>query len=461
MIFEFESEININIMKKITLSFALIFFSFVFQVKGQNLAQTPPMGWNSYDCFGAAVLESEVKGNADVMATLLLKHGWEYIVVDYCWSYPVNSALNNPPQDENFLPNLAMDQYGRLLPASVKFPSAADGKGFKPLADYVHSKGLKFGIHVMRGIPREAVAKKLPVKGTKYTADQIAGKESTCGWLNQMYGVDTNKPGAQEYYNSLMELYASWDVDFIKVDDILSPFHEGEIKAVRKAVDRCGRPMVISLSHGATTPVEKSDVLSANSNMWRISADFWDRWEDLKHMFNLTAKWQGQIGTGHWPDADMIPFGRISRRGPDEYERESRFTDNEKTTLMTLWNICRSPLMYGGDLMQLRSYDLKYLTNDEVLKVGRASVNNRQLFRRGNHIAWVADVPGNGDKYLAVFNTGEDAESPVLVSLPDLGFTGEVSIRDLWNGKELGSFQKEFIPLIAPHGAGMYRISSE
>ncbi|MEM8765350.1 MAG: glycoside hydrolase family 27 protein [Bacteroidota bacterium] len=428
---------------------------------GQELAQTPPMGWNSYDSYGAAVLEHEVKGNADVMAALLKKHGWEYVVVDYCWSYPVISALNNPPQDEDFEPSLPMDEYGRLLPAVVKFPSAADGKGFKPLADYVHGLGLKFGIHVMRGIPREAVAKKLPIKGTRYTADQIADKTSTCGWLNQMYGVDMGKPGAQEYYNSLWELYASWDVDYVKVDDILSPFWEDEIIAVNKAISNSGRPMVLSLSHGSETPIEKADFLKENSHLWRISADFWDVWEDIEGMFELTHKWEKHIGPGHWPDADMIPFGRLSRRGPKGPERESRFTTDEKYTLMTLWNIARSPLMYGGDLMQLRTYDLPFLTNDEVLMVGRSSKNNQQLFRRGNFVAWVADVSGSKDKYLAVFNLGEDTKTPIHVALSDLDFSGKVAIRDLWKKEELGIFSKEFVPLISSHGAGLYRISAD
>ncbi len=435
-------------------------FCLIISLHGQQLAETPPMGWNSYDCFGAAVLEEEVKGNAEVMAGLLKKHGWEYIVVDYCWSYPVLSALNNPPQDDDFEPNLVMDEYGRLLPAPVKFPSAMNQNGFKPLADYVHALGLKFGIHVMRGIPREAVAKKLPIKGTKYTADQIADKSSTCGWLNQMYGVDMSKPGAQEYYNSLWELYASWDVDYVKVDDILSPFWEAEIVGVRKAIENAGRPMVLSLSHGATTPIEKADVLKENAHLWRISADFWDRWEDLKEMFELTHKWEAHIGPGHWPDADMIPIGRLSRRGPKGPERESEFTMDEKQTLMTLWNIARSPLMLGGDLMQLRTYDFRLFVNDEVLKVGRSSANNRQLFRRGNHVAWVADVPGSKDKYLAVFNLGEDDTTPVSVLLKDVGFSGKVELRDLWSGKT-SVHDSTYLDILLPvHGSSLYMISA-
>ena len=191
-------------------------------------AETPPMGWNSYNCYGAAVQESEVKANADYMAEKLKHLGWEYVVIDYCWSYPhpPNSTQNNPPQfrlkvDDAPVPWLAMDEWGRLLPDPRKFPSSKMSGNYNELADYVHSLGLKFGIHVMRGIPRQAVWAKTPIKGTNgITADMIADTNSTCPWLNQMYGIDMSKPGAQEYYNSLAELYAEWGVDYIKIDDI-------------------------------------------------------------------------------------------------------------------------------------------------------------------------------------------------------------------------------------------------
>ena len=209
-------------MKKL-FAFIFIIAAGVFSTRGMaqsaefhRWAESPPMGWNSYNCFGAAVNESEIKGNAEIMAAHLKRVGWQYIVIDYCWYYPLVAALNNPPQTPDYHPSLPMDKFGRLQPAVDRFPSATGGRGFKDLADYIHSLGLKFGIHVMRGIPREAVARRIPVMGTGYTADQIADTTSTCSWLNLMYGVDMSKPGAQDYYNSLFELYASWDVDYVK-----------------------------------------------------------------------------------------------------------------------------------------------------------------------------------------------------------------------------------------------------
>ena len=422
-------------------------------------AESPPMGWNSYNCFGAAVNEHEVRGNAKMLEFHLKDAGWEYVVIDYCWFYPYVGALNNPPQTEDFKPSLTMDEFGRLLPVLDRFPSAANGVGFKEIGDYIHGLGLKFGIHVMRGIPREAVARKMPVKGTKYSADQITNY-TTCNWLNNMYGLDMSKPGAQEYYNSLFELYASWGVDYVKVDDISWPYREKEIEGYRKAIDHCGREIVLSLSPGGQTPIEMADHLKKNVNLWRISADFWDNWDALKEQFEIVHKWEEHIGPGHWPDADMIPFGMLNRRGPnDGTERTSFFTSAEKVTLMTLWSICRSPLMYGGDLMVIRPEELRLLTNKEVLGVNQNSTGNCQLFRTESSVAWIADVPGTNDKYLALFNIGEANDESITVDLAGLGFKKPVSMRDLWAKEELGDFRNEFSAIIEPHGAGLFKIT--
>lgn len=448
-------------MKKIRLLLLIFTNTICFSSSAQDIhvAQTPPMGWNSYNCYGATVNEAEVKANADMMAIYLKDFGWEYVVIDYCWFYPNVGALNNPPQTKDFKPNLAMDKYGRLLPALDRFPSAANGKGFKPLADYVHSKGLKFGIHVMRGIPRQAVAWKTPVLGTDVNASDIADTTSTCSWLNHMYGVDGSQKGAQAYYNSVIQLYADWGVDYIKVDDMIAPiYHTWEIEAIRKAIDQYSRKIVLSLSPGNEISTKHASHLQQHANLWRISADFWDEWPQLKKQFEICAEWAPSIGPGHWPDADMLQIGRLSRRGPSGFERDSRLTREEQITHITLWAIFRSPLMMGGDLTMMYPFTLSLLRNEEVLAVNQNSANNRQLFRRGNHVVWIADVPDKKEKYLAVFNLGEDKETPVYVLLSDLGIEGECKIRDLWKHKDLGNFDKSFLPLIPRHGAGLYRI---
>lgn len=422
-----------------------------------KVAQTPPMGWNSYNSFGVTVKENEVLDNAGFIETHLKSFGWQYVVIDGCWYYPFPAALNDPRQLEGFIPWLTMDKFGRLLPAADRFPSSVKNKGFKPLADKIHNKGLKFGIHIMRGIPRQAVAVNAPIKGTKYHAQDIADTTSRCTWLNHMYGVNMDKPGAQEYYNSLFDLYAKWGVDFVKVDDISSPFSEKEIIAIRKAIEQCGRPMALSLSPGET-PVQKAAVVMEYADMWRISNDFWDNWDALQRMFGLLHSWENYIGAGHFPDADMLNIGIISQRGPVGEKRRSDFNKNELVTHMTLWCIARSPLMYGGDLSLIRPFELQLLQNKAVLAVNQNSSNNRQLFRKETQVAWIADVPGTNDKYLALFNLSENSQL-ISIDLKEIGFS-KCTITDLWTGDRLGEFESAVRPEVLPHGARLFCISN-
>jgi len=417
------------------------------------LAPTPPMGWNSYDSYGGDVNEKQVKANARYMADHLAISGWKYVVVDYYWYYPAGQVEGAP----------AMDEYGRLLPATNRFPSAAGGQGFKPLADYVHSLGLKFGIHIMRGIPRAAVEQNLPILGTSAHAKDIANLLNACSWSEAMDGVDVSKPAGKAYYDSLAKLYASWGVDFVKADDMSSAsdpygevYHGPEIEALRNAMTRSGRPMVLSLSPGPT-PLCEAEHVEKYSQMWRISNDMWDNWPELRNQFGYCHLWAPHIGPNHWPDADMLPLGLLRLRGFKDGPRLSRLTHNEQITLMTLWSIFRSPLMMGGDLPTLDPFTLSLLTNQEVLAVDQYSSGNHLLFTRGNQIAWVADVPRTRQKYLALFNLGDSPEE-ITVSWPKLGMAGKVPVRDLWKKETLGDDANQFSAQIAAHGAGLYRI---
>lgn len=428
-------------------------------LKAQNsiATQTPPMGWNSYGSFGASVKESEVLENAGFMATHLKSFGWQYIVIGQCWYYPYPAALGDPAQAAGFTPWLSMDKYGRLLPAVDRFPSSKKGKGFKPLADEFHSKGLKFGLHIMRGIPRQAVADNSPIKGTKFRAKDIVDTTSTCKWLNHMYGVDMDKPGAQEYYNSLFELYAGWGVDFVLADDISSPFSEKEIMAIRKAIDQCGRPMVLSLSPGET-PVSKAGIVKEFAVSWRVAADFRDNWESLERMFALLHSWEKQIGPGNFPDADLLLMGQLSLRGPSGDPRQSQLNRHELLTMMTLWSISRSPLMYGGDLNLIRPYELTLLQNKAVLEINQNSTNNRQLLRYEDYVVWTADVPGSSDKYLAIFNLNESKKT-IHFDLNELGYNGEITMTDLWMDDYLGQYRSAIKPEVPGHGVRLFRLS--
>lgn len=444
---------------------AIMVAGFGFAAKSQKVAATPPMGWNSYNCYGSAVHEDEVKANASYMAKNLKAYGWQYIVVDFLWSYdnPPLSHIGNPYQkqlqDGSYIPWLTMDKWGRLLPQPTKFPSAFGGKGFKPLADYVHSLGLKFGIHVMRGIPRQAVWAKSPVLGTKgITADMIADTSSICTWMNHMYGLDMSKPGAQEYLNSILNLYASWGVDFIKVDDLSRPYHKAEIEGYKKAIDQCGRPIVFSTSPGET-PVAEAEHITHHANMWRMADDFWDNWKEIVHMFDYAKRWEGIGGPGHWPDCDMLQIGKLSKRGPVGPERYSRFTDDELYTHMTFWCIYRSPLMMGGNMPENRPIDVALLSNPEVLAVNQKGEDPKQLYRQDDKMVWYSREKGTNNLYVALFNLADHPQS-IDVDLAALHLAKGVKVRNLWKKQDLGTQSERVAQTVNAHGAVLYKLTS-
>jgi alpha-galactosidase len=434
-------------------------------------APTPPMGWNSYDAYDWEINEQQFRAAVDFQAANLLEYGWQYAVIDYIWFNP-RPALEKQPRKPLGQPNLkldsdgrpidklTMDAHGRLLPSPERFPSAANGKGFKPIADYVHSKGMKFGIHIMRGIPRQAWFENTPVLGTKYKAQDIGEPWDICPWLNNMYGVDPTKPGSQAYYDSIFKLYAEWGVDFVKADDVLNPvYHKGETELMHRAIQRCGRPMVLSLSPGEAH-LSMARHLQQNAQMWRVSGDFWDNWPALLRNFDLLNAWSPWIGPNSWPDGDMLPIGHISLGGrPAGPERMSRFTWPEHYTLLTLWSIARSPLMMGGDLVSTPEKTLALLKNREVIAVNQASENNRQVRRDRRHCGWMAEVPNNGGHYLALFNLAE-AAAKVAFRFEDEMLRGKFKVRDLWAQSDLGVFEKEFGADLEPHGAGLYKLTA-
>lgn len=363
---------------------------------------TPPMGWNSWDCYGASVTEFEVKANADYMARHLKEYGWEYVVVDIRW-YVDNEAEHGYNQDN---PIYQMDCYGRYQPSPIRFPSSRGGKGFKPLADYVHKLGLKFGIHIMRGIPKEAVRRNMPVKGTKLRAVDIYSSEGVCNWLRDNYTVDAMKQGAQDYYNSLFDLYASWGVDFVKVDDLSYPYHKDEIEMLRHAIDQCGHPVVLSTSPGET-PIAEAEHVKAHANQWRVIGDLWDNWGQVNELFDIGSRWIPHAGEGNWPDMDMLPLGHIGIRAEVGIDRPSGLTREEQRTLMALCAFCHSPLMFGGDLPTTDMTTLHLLQNRDLIHINQHSIGSRELKHDDRWVVWMADDPATGDKFLGVFNRQE------------------------------------------------------
>ena len=411
------------------------------------------MGWNSWDCYGAAVTEDIVRKNADFMAKHLKKYGWEYITVDIQWYEPDVKTHEYTP-----FAKLCIDEYSRVIPAENRFPSSAGGKGFAPLAEYVHSLGLKFGIHIMRGIPRQAVYERTKIKGTDKTAADIAKTDSICAWNTDMYGVDPAKPGAKEYYDSIFELYASWGVDFVKCDDIARelPKEESELIMLSNSLKGCGRDMVLSLSPGPAL-LEKAELYKQVSNMWRITDDFWDNWQLLYNMFERCEKWAPHNGAGHWADADMLPIGYIKQ----DYSPDitTQFTKDEQVTMLTLWSIFRSPLIIGGEMTKFDDFTMSLLTNEGILKMHRNARHSHQVWRRemnGSEIVLWTAADAEGCQYAALFNIGENA-ADISVPLTELEIYEAKDITELWSNE---AFHADNISAdLAPHSARAYYLS--
>lgn len=415
----------------------------------------PPMGWNSWDCYGSTVTEQEVLANARFMAEHLLPHGWDTVVIDIQWYEPAAKA-----HGYNDDPELILDDHGQLLPALNRFPSAADGKGFAPLAAEIHALGLRFGVHMMRGVPRQAVDRDLPLAGTSWTARDIADTTSVCPWNPNNYGLDHNHPGAQEYYDAQLRLLASWGVDFVKGDDFLYPYQAREIEAYARAVERSGRPIELSLSPGRELSMANLPHLRDHSTMWRISDDLWDRWADVEAQFTRLARWAPQSGPSGWADADMLPLGRIGIRAERGDDRLCRLTPAEQRTMMSLWCIARSPLMVGGDLPTSPPETIALLTNPDALEVQSATKDNREVLRDGDLIAWTATATSPerpGTRYAAAFWLGAEA-AQLTIPLRSIGATPSDTVTDVWTGEVLPQASPDLELELDPHGCRLLRL---
>ena len=416
------------------------------------------MGWNSWDSYGETITEAQVRANADWMAKHLKRFGWQYVVIDEGW------YLDNPgakPADLKF----DSTRTGGLFRTSSRYPSSADGAGFKPLADYIHSLGLKFGIHILRGIPREAVAANLPISGSSFHAGEAANADDTCPWNTFMYGV-RSVPAGQAYYNSIANLYASWGVDFIKADCIADhPYKPEEIRMLALAMHASGRDMVLSLSPGPTS-FDNAKAVSEYAEMWRISDDFWDHWgplpdkpwsQGVRAQFDTAAKWASFDVPGRWPDADMLPFGHFPHPGDGGAPRDTRLTHDEQITLMTLWCMFQSPLIMGGDLPSSDEWTTKLLTNPEVLAVDQRASGRHPVVTTDTAVVWTSKPDDGRGYYVAVFNLADKAQTLTYdwtkLDLPKASY----SVRDLWSGSELGISGKLVVSL-RPHASALYRV---
>lgn len=427
-------------------------------MKNKNsAAKKPPMGWNSWDCFGAGVTEKDLLLNAEYIRDNLKEYGWEYVVCDIQWYEPTADSVRY----HKFAP-LCIDEFSRLIPAENRFPSSKGGKGFSVIAEKIHAMGLKFGIHIMRGIPRQAVYENRKIMCDGVSARDIAAEYSICPWNTDMYGVDTNAKGAKEYYQSLFDMYAQWGVDFVKVDDICNtefrpdnPYSaKKEVELIRKAVDNCGRDMVLSLSPGPAQ-IEYGHHLSQNANMWRLTGDFWDDWDKLKKMFRKCEMWYKFVGEGCWPDCDMLPLGHLNVNDPSE-TRFTRFSKDEQITLMTLWAIFRSPLIFGGHLPDNDEFTLSLLSNRDIIDINQNSSENRPIISEEDRAVWECKDK-NGCKTVAFFNL---SENEISFKIPkELIEDNEIhSLKNLWKDNTINCRLGDYYVKLCGHCSEILRI---
>ena len=454
-------------MNRLSINAALIFVLSVRALTAsvatsEALAQTPPMGWNSFDSYGVYLHEDAAFANLEAMADKLLPHGYEYFVIDNGWfgEYTLQEGTIFPA--EKHAHDIRIDEYGYFLPSEVYFPN-----GLKPIAERCHELGLKFGVHLMRGIPRKAYEMDLPIKGTPYTARDIANTnpEENCKWCHYCYAVDMSKPGAQEWYDGLIEHIASMGVDMIKYDDIVA--HPDEVEAVAKAIVKTGRPILLSLSPGGKVDPEAIDFFKMG-NMLRVTPDVWDEQQYIDLCFDAWRKWQGKEQPGFWIDMDMIPFGQLQLMSPPSSDgaktamdkgdialagkgvnRWSQLSKPQMETFITMRALAASPLMMGGDLPTLDEFSLKLITDPDMLACNQNGVMGSLVDEQDGVEIWRSKKRGFASAgWVGVFNRSIRVKT-VELSAGRLGFKAEESIRlrDVWKARQLKLGESVEIPV--------------
>ena len=418
-----------------------------------GLDRTPVLGWSSWSFIRKLPTADKMKAQALALHNSgLQKIGYQYVNLDDFW-YQCPG-----PQGPN------VDSYGRWITDSSTFPAQGDTDGIKAVADYIHSLGMKFGIYVTPGISKQAVSRNTPIKGTSYTAAQIAEPSVKQENYNckGMVRINYNKPGAQEYTNSWLEMLAAWGVDYIKIDG-MTDSNADDVKAWSNAIRQSGRPMVLDVTQGNLTTAI-APTLMKYANQWEFPPDVecyhcekggssypLTSWADIAKRFDYVAEWQPYAGPGHFNDYDSIEIGNGSNNGLTPVERQNQ---------MSLWALASAPLILGIDLTHLDETDLhNYLENSEVLAVDQDSIAAKRVLKTGNQQVFAKKEP-NGDVIVGLFNTGAKAEevsvpaSTVALSENKSGY----SLHDLWTGetKKAGSTISAVVP---SHGVVLYRVS--
>lgn len=429
------------------------------------IAQTPPLGWNSFDSYGITIYEEVAMKEIDAFIQKFAPHGYKYFVIDNGWfASPETKMYEGYMMATADKPNpneCTVNGNGIPIPSSKFFPN-----GFKPMIDRLHAKGLKFGVHLMRGIPRISVEKNLPIKGTRYTAKDIYTTDFDCGWCKFMHGVDMTKPGAQEYYNSVFKQFAKWGIDFVKIDDVT--LFPAEIEGYVKAIEQCGRPMILSLSPGGDSNIKYLDTYK-KTVMVRTTPDIWDEQLAIDRSFESMRKWQGLETPGFWPDLDMIPFGElcilrraeVEKKDPNKSHEEfmgrmrhwCNFSETQKETFITQRAIAASPIIIGGSMISMDDHSVKLLTHKEMLACVKNGVHGKLIYEGDGIELWSAPIANTVKQgfqeyvyqvgWIAIFNRTEkeqilDMNWQTLKFLPN----GTYNFQDVWGPQSVSNYKK-------------------
>lgn len=436
-----------------------------------DLAIKPPMGWNSFDSYGVALHEAAAMKNLEAMATKLKPFGYKYFVIDAGWFGEFKLQPGTIYPDERHASVLNVNEFGLLQPSKTYFPN-----GLKPIIERCHAVGLKFGIHIMRGIPRQSVELNVPIEGTNYRARDIVNKKDTCVWCLQNYGVDMSKPGAQEFYDNWIKQLADWGVDFLKVDDVVP--YPAEVSAICKAVRKTGRDIVISLSPGNKVEEEALPFFK-QANMLRVTRDIWDDQHDIDSCFDAWKRWHGKEDRNFHIDMDMIPFGELQIMNPlpvglkgDEskneiierkkkgelsnvellagkgWNRRSELTKDQMYTFITLRALAASPLMVGGDLTTMDEFSMSLLTNKEMIACNQNAVMGKLVAENDKIEVWKTPEKNTENGWIGIFNRNQFSEKVFEISTNALGLKqSDYQMYDIWNDKNIVDGQKLKIPV--------------
>ncbi|WP_328995495.1 fibronectin type III domain-containing protein [Kribbella sp. NBC_01245] len=415
-------------------------------------AAKPYMGWSSWslqstnypgvnpDGPGSFITEKNILAQAQAMATKLKPFGYEYINIDAGWQ-------------------LGGDQWGRPVANTKRFP-----RGMKAVGEDIHALGLKFGIYTVVGLGKDVYNEgNMPVYGTTdcFSRDLVyPDLRTTNGW-DMSYKINYASPCAQKYVDSIVNTFADWKVDYIKMDGVgPGSFRGGEnydnredVEAWYRSVQASGREMLYTLSWSMSH--KYVDDWKANSNGWRIDTDvecYCDtivRWDaSVKQRWWDVVQWIDDTGPGAWNNLDAVVVGNAEMDGLTEAERQSH---------MTFWAIQAAPLFSGDDLTKLDAYGLKLLTNREVIAINQAGRPARPVSQSSLQQTWYTKN-ADGSTTVALFNLG-DSPASVTGRFDEVGITGSARVRDVWAGQNLGSTTGQVSATLPAHGSKLFRIT--